>query len=61
LQCQPKACWWRAVWRRHFLPTIGAVFAAKGVEMRCDAEALALLAVAFANARREAGERARLE
>lgn len=27
-----------------FLPRIGAVFAAKGVEMRCDAEALALLA-----------------
>jgi glutamate-5-semialdehyde dehydrogenase len=26
-----------------FLPQIGAVFAAKGVEMRCDAEALALL------------------
>jgi glutamate-5-semialdehyde dehydrogenase len=29
-----------------FLPAIGAVFAAKGVEMRCDAEAKALLAVA---------------
>jgi glutamate-5-semialdehyde dehydrogenase len=27
-----------------FLPRIGAVYAAKGVEMRCDAEALALLA-----------------
>lgn len=27
-----------------FLPRIGAVFAAKGVEMRCDAEAAALLA-----------------
>ena len=27
-----------------FLPAIGAVYAAKGVEMRCDAEALALLA-----------------
>ena len=26
-----------------FLPRIGAVFAAKGVEMRCDAEAMALL------------------
>ncbi len=26
-----------------FLPRIGAVFAAKGVEMRCDAEALAIL------------------
>ncbi|MNS75044.1 Gamma-glutamyl phosphate reductase [compost metagenome] len=26
-----------------FLPRIGAVFAAKGVEMRCDAESLALL------------------
>jgi glutamate-5-semialdehyde dehydrogenase len=26
-----------------FLPLIGAIFAAKGVEMRCDAEALALL------------------
>jgi glutamate-5-semialdehyde dehydrogenase len=29
---------------RDFLPKIGAVFAAKGVEMRCDAPALALLA-----------------
>ena len=29
--------------RRAFLPRIGAVFAAKGVEMRCDARALALL------------------
>ena len=28
---------------RAFLPRIGAVFAAKGVEMRCDAEALAIL------------------
>ena len=28
---------------REFLPRIGAVFAAKGVEMRCDAEAKALL------------------
>jgi glutamate-5-semialdehyde dehydrogenase len=27
-----------------FLPKIGAIYAAKGVEMRCDAEALALLA-----------------
>src|SRR5674476_258765 len=27
-----------------FLPLIGAIYAAKGVEMRCDAEALALLA-----------------
>jgi glutamate-5-semialdehyde dehydrogenase len=30
-----------------FLPKIGAVFAAKGVEMRCDAEAKAILAKAF--------------
>jgi glutamate-5-semialdehyde dehydrogenase len=29
---------------KEFLPRIGAVFAAKGVEMRCDAEALAALA-----------------
>jgi glutamate-5-semialdehyde dehydrogenase len=29
---------------REFLPRIGAVFAAKGVEMRCDAEAKAILA-----------------
>ena len=29
---------------REFLPRIGAIFAAKGVEMRCDAEARALLA-----------------
>jgi glutamate-5-semialdehyde dehydrogenase len=29
---------------REFLPKIGAVFAAKGVEMRCDAEAKAILA-----------------
>jgi glutamate-5-semialdehyde dehydrogenase len=28
---------------REFLPKIGAVYAAKGVEMRCDAEALAIL------------------
>ena len=28
----------------HFLPKIGAIYAAKGVEMRCDAEARALLA-----------------
>jgi len=28
---------------KEFLPMIGAIFAAKGVEMRCDAEALALL------------------
>lgn len=28
----------------HFLPEIGAIYAAKGVEMRCDAEARALLA-----------------
>jgi glutamate-5-semialdehyde dehydrogenase len=29
---------------REFLPLIGHIFAAKGVEMRCDAEAMALLA-----------------
>jgi glutamate-5-semialdehyde dehydrogenase len=35
---------------REFLPKIGAIFAAKGVEMRCDAEAKAILsAVAGAN------------
>ncbi len=34
-----------------FLPQIGAVFAAKGVEMRCDAGALALLQAAVPNAR----------
>ncbi len=35
-----------------FLPKIGAIYAAKGVEMRCDAEALALLAkVPGANSR----------
>ncbi len=35
-----------------FLPLIGAIYAAKGVEMRCDGEALALLAeVAGANCR----------
>src|SRR5690606_7463185 len=28
-----------------FLPKIGAIYAAKGVEMRCDAEAKAILAV----------------
>ena len=28
----------------HFLPKIGAIYAAKGVEMRCDAEAQAILA-----------------
>ncbi|MDP3799301.1 MAG: glutamate-5-semialdehyde dehydrogenase [Polaromonas sp.] len=34
----------------HFLPEIGAIYAAKGVEMRCDAEARAILAgVAGAN------------
>jgi len=33
-----------------FLPRIGALFAAKGVQMRCDAQALAILAPAFAAA-----------
>ena len=33
---RPKACWWRAAWPREFLPQIGAIYAAKGVEMRCD-------------------------
>ena len=33
-----------------FLPKIGAVYAAKGVEMRCDAESKALLAPAIATA-----------
>jgi glutamate-5-semialdehyde dehydrogenase len=30
---------------KDFLPQIGAIYAAKGVEMRCDAEALAILGV----------------
>ncbi|HSH89352.1 MAG TPA: glutamate-5-semialdehyde dehydrogenase [Ramlibacter sp.] len=33
---------------REFLPRIGAIFAAKGVEMRCDAEAKSILSPAFA-------------
>ncbi len=41
-----------------FLPKIGAIFAAKGVEMRCDAEALALLQAA--ELRGADGEAARL-
>jgi len=42
---------------RAFLPAIGAVFAAKGVEMRCDAESLALLRDALpANAKLAAAQ-----
>jgi glutamate-5-semialdehyde dehydrogenase len=32
---------------RDFLPKIGAIYAAKGVEMRCDAESKAILAQGF--------------
>jgi glutamate-5-semialdehyde dehydrogenase len=39
-----------------FLPKIGAVFAAKGVEMRCDPEALAILQQVAGAAVREATE-----
>ena len=39
----PRACWWPVV-AADFLPRIAAVFAAKSVEMRCDAEAHAIAA-----------------
>ena len=44
-----------------FLPRIGAVYAAKGVEMRCDAEAQALLESSIGHDRGDAEARALLE
>jgi len=42
---RPRVCWWRAAGvAQDFLPKISAIYAAKGLEMRCDAESLAVFA-----------------